>query len=91
MTSYVMQDVVESGTDSGQEARPAVAGRPDYDDTRDAWFMGLPLMVAGVWWIRSERSRRLKSAAAPGADLALLAESLREARRVSVRRDVFTR
>ena len=52
MTSYVMQDVVESGT--GQRVRKLgrpVAGKTGTtDDTRDAWFMGFtPSLVAGVW------------------------------------------
>jgi penicillin-binding protein 1A len=52
MTSYVMQDVVESGT--GQRVRKLgrpVAGKTGTtDDTRDAWFMGFtPSLVAGAW------------------------------------------
>ena len=52
MTSYVMQDVVESGT--GQRVkklgRPVAGKTGTTDDTRDAWFMGFtPSMVAGVW------------------------------------------
>ncbi len=52
LTSYVMQDVVESGT--GQRVRKLgrpVAGKTGTtDDTRDAWFMGFtPSLVAGVW------------------------------------------
>jgi penicillin-binding protein 1A len=52
MTSYVLQDVVESGT--GQRVRKLgrpVAGKTGTtDDTRDAWFMGFtPSLVAGVW------------------------------------------
>ncbi|MEW6333194.1 MAG: PBP1A family penicillin-binding protein [Thermodesulfobacteriota bacterium] len=52
MTSYVMQDVVESGT--GQRVRKLgrpVAGKTGTtDDTRDAWFLGFtPTLVAGVW------------------------------------------
>jgi penicillin-binding protein 1A len=52
MSSYVMQDVVESGT--GQRVRKLgrpVAGKTGTtDDMRDAWFMGFtPSLVAGVW------------------------------------------
>ena len=52
MSSYVMQDVVESGT--GQRVRKIgrpVAGKTGTtDDTRDAWFLGFtPSLVAGVW------------------------------------------
>ncbi len=52
MTSYVMQDVVESGT--GQRVkklgRPVAGKTGTTDDTRDAWFMGFtPSVVAGVW------------------------------------------
>lgn len=52
MTSYVMQDVVESGT--GQRVkklgRPVAGKTGTTDDMRDAWFMGFtPSLVAGVW------------------------------------------
>jgi penicillin-binding protein 1A len=52
MSSYVMQDVVESGT--GQRVkklgRPVAGKTGTTDDTRDAWFMGFtPSLVAGVW------------------------------------------
>lgn len=52
MTSYVMQDVVESGT--GQRVkklgRPVAGKTGTTDDTRDAWFMGFtPSLIAGVW------------------------------------------
>ncbi len=52
MTSYVMQDVVESGT--GQRVkrlgRPVAGKTGTTDETRDAWFLGFtPSMVAGVW------------------------------------------
>ncbi len=52
MTSYVMQDVVESGT--GQRVkrlgRPVAGKTGTTDDTRDAWFLGFtPTLVAGVW------------------------------------------
>ena len=52
MSSYVLQDVVESGT--GQRVkklgRPVAGKTGTTDDTRDAWFMGFtPSLVAGVW------------------------------------------
>jgi penicillin-binding protein 1A len=52
MTSYVLQDVVESGT--GQRVkrlgRPVAGKTGTTNDTRDAWFMGFtPSLVAGVW------------------------------------------
>ncbi len=52
MSSYVMQDVVESGT--GQRVkklgRPVAGKTGTTDDTRDAWFLGFtPSLVAGVW------------------------------------------
>jgi penicillin-binding protein 1A len=52
ITSYVMQDVVESGT--GQRVkrlgRPVAGKTGTTDDTRDAWFLGFtPSLVAGVW------------------------------------------
>jgi penicillin-binding protein 1A len=52
MTSYIMQDVVESGT--GQRVkrlgRPVAGKTGTTDDTRDAWFLGFtPTLVAGVW------------------------------------------
>ncbi|MDO9229499.1 MAG: PBP1A family penicillin-binding protein [Syntrophales bacterium] len=52
MSSYVMQDVVESGT--GQRVkklgRPVAGKTGTTDDMRDAWFMGFtPSLVAGVW------------------------------------------
>ena len=52
MTSYIMQDVVESGT--GQRVkrlgRPVAGKTGTTDDTRDAWFLGFtPSLVAGVW------------------------------------------
>ena len=52
MTSYIMRDVVESGT--GRRARGLgrqVAGKTGTtNDTRDAWFIGFtPSLVAGVW------------------------------------------
>ena len=52
MTSYVMRDVVESGT--GRRAKGLgrqVAGKTGTtNDTRDAWFIGFtPSLIAGVW------------------------------------------
>jgi len=52
ITSYIMQDVVESGT--GQRVkklgRPVAGKTGTTDDMRDAWFMGFtPSLVAGVW------------------------------------------
>ena len=52
MTSYVMQDVVESGTGQlvKRLGRPVAGKTGTTDDTRDAWFMGFtPSLVAGVW------------------------------------------
>jgi penicillin-binding protein 1A len=52
MTSYVMQDVVESGTGTRVKklGRPVAGKTGTTDDTRDAWFMGFtPSLVAGVW------------------------------------------
>ena len=52
MTTYVMQDVVESGT--GRRVKSIgrrVAGKTGTtDDVRDAWFIGFtPSLVTGVW------------------------------------------
>jgi penicillin-binding protein 1A len=52
LTSYIMQDVVESGT--GQRVRrlgrPVAGKTGTTDETRDAWFLGFtPSLVAGVW------------------------------------------
>jgi penicillin-binding protein 1A len=52
LTTYVLQDVVESGT--GQRVkrlgRPVAGKTGTTDDMRDAWFMGFtPSLVAGVW------------------------------------------
>jgi penicillin-binding protein 1A len=52
MTSYILQDVVESGT--GQRVkklgRPVAGKTGTTNDTNDAWFMGFtPSLVAGVW------------------------------------------
>jgi penicillin-binding protein 1A len=52
MTSYIMQDVVESGTGRRVKSigRPVAAKTGTTDDTRDAWFIGFtPSLVAGVW------------------------------------------
>ncbi len=52
MTTFIMRDVVESGT--GQTVkklgRPVAGKTGTTDDTRDAWFLGFtPSLVAGVW------------------------------------------
>jgi penicillin-binding protein 1A len=52
MTTFIMRDVVESGT--GQMVkklgRPVAGKTGTTDDTRDAWFLGFtPSLVAGVW------------------------------------------
>ncbi|HET6461460.1 MAG TPA: PBP1A family penicillin-binding protein [Syntrophales bacterium] len=52
MTSYIMQDVVESGTGRRVKSidRPVAGKTGTTDDTRDAWFIGFtPSLVAGVW------------------------------------------
>jgi penicillin-binding protein 1A len=52
MTTYVMEDVVESGTGQRVKSigRPVAAKTGTTDDTRDAWFIGFtPTYVAGVW------------------------------------------
>lgn len=52
MTSYIMQDVVESGTGRRVKSigRPVAAKTGTTDDTRDAWFIGFtPSLVAGIW------------------------------------------
>jgi penicillin-binding protein 1A len=52
MASYVMQDVVESGTGRRVKSigRPVAGKTGTTDDTRDAWFIGFtPSLVAGVW------------------------------------------
>ena len=70
MTSYVMQDVVESGTGTRVKklGRPVAGKTGTTDDTRDAWFMGFtPSLVAGVW-VGFDQERSLggrKWAAAP--------------------------
>lgn len=52
VTSYVMQDVVESGTGRRVKSigRPVAGKTGTTDDMRDAWFIGFtPSLVAGVW------------------------------------------
>jgi penicillin-binding protein 1A len=52
MSSYVMQDVVESGTGRRVKSigRPVAGKTGTTDDMRDAWFIGFtPSLVAGVW------------------------------------------
>ena len=52
ISSYVMQDVVESGTGRRVKSigRPVAAKTGTTDDMRDAWFIGFtPSLVAGVW------------------------------------------
>ena len=52
MTSYVMQDVVESGTGRRVKSigRPVGGKTGTTDDMRDAWFIGFsPSLIAGVW------------------------------------------
>jgi penicillin-binding protein 1A len=52
ISSYVMQDVVESGTGRRVKSigRPVAAKTGTTDDIRDAWFIGFtPSLVAGVW------------------------------------------
>ena len=52
MTTYIMQDVVESGTARAVKSigRPAAAKTGTTDEMRDAWFIGFtPSTVAGVW------------------------------------------
>ncbi|HBH86633.1 MAG TPA: penicillin-binding protein [Syntrophaceae bacterium] len=52
MTSYVMQDVVESGTGRRVKSigRPVGGKTGTTDDVRDAWFIGFsPSLIAGVW------------------------------------------
>jgi penicillin-binding protein 1A len=52
MTTYVMQDVVESGTGMQVKSigRPVAGKTGTTDDTRDAWFIGFtPSLVTGVW------------------------------------------
>jgi len=52
MTSYVMQDVVESGTGRRVKSigRPIAGKTGTTDDMRDAWFIGFsPSLITGVW------------------------------------------
>lgn len=52
LTTYVMQDVVESGTAQRVKrlGRPVAGKTGTTDDMRDAWFLGFtPSLVAGVW------------------------------------------
>lgn len=52
MTTYIMQDVVESGTGMVVKSigRPVAAKTGTTDEMRDAWFIGFtPSLVAGVW------------------------------------------
>ncbi|MBM4271761.1 MAG: PBP1A family penicillin-binding protein [Deltaproteobacteria bacterium] len=52
MTTYVLQDVVESGTGRRVKSigRPVAGKTGTTDDMRDAWFIGFsPSLVAGVW------------------------------------------
>ncbi|MHB8091720.1 MAG: penicillin-binding protein 1A [Syntrophales bacterium] len=52
MTTWVMQDVVESGTAQmiKKLGRPVAGKTGTTDDTRDAWFLGFtPSLVAGTW------------------------------------------
>ncbi len=51
-TSYIMQDVVESGTGRRVKSigRPVAGKTGTTDDMRDAWFIGFsPSLIAGVW------------------------------------------
>ena len=52
MTSYVMRDVVESGTGRRVKSlgRPVAGKTGTTNDIRDAWFIGFtPSLIAGVW------------------------------------------
>ena len=52
MTTYVMQDVVESGTGRRVKSigRPVAGKTGTTNDIRDAWFIGFtPSTIAGVW------------------------------------------
>ena len=52
MTSYVMQDVVESGTGRRVKSigRPVAGKTGTTNDIRDAWFVGFtPSLITGVW------------------------------------------
>ena len=52
MSTYVLQDVVESGTGRRVKSigRPVAAKTGTTDENRDAWFIGYtPSLVTGVW------------------------------------------
>lgn len=52
MTTYVMQDVVESGTGRRVKSigRPVAGKTGTTNDIRDAWFLGFtPSLITGVW------------------------------------------
>ena len=52
MTSYVLRDVVESGTGRRVKSigRPVAGKTGTTNDIRDAWFIGYsPSLIAGVW------------------------------------------
>ena len=52
MTTYVMQDVVESGTGRRVKSigRPVAGKTGTTNDVRDAWFIGFtPSLITGVW------------------------------------------
>jgi penicillin-binding protein 1A len=52
LSTYVMQDVIISGTGTRVRSigRPVAAKTGTTNDTRDAWFIGTtPSLIAGVW------------------------------------------
>ncbi|MDD3248889.1 MAG: PBP1A family penicillin-binding protein [Smithellaceae bacterium] len=52
MTTYILQDVVESGTGRRVKSigRPVAGKTGTTNDVRDAWFIGFsPSLIAGVW------------------------------------------
>ena len=52
MTTYIMEDVVESGTGRRVKSigRPVAGKTGTTNDIRDAWFLGFtPSLIAGVW------------------------------------------
>lgn len=52
LTTYVLQDVVTSGTGTRAKsiARPVAAKTGTTNDSRDAWFIGMtPSLITGVW------------------------------------------
>ena len=52
ISSYIMQDVVESGTGRRVKSigRPVAGKTGTTNDVRDAWFLGFtPSMITGVW------------------------------------------